>query len=459
MMERLEKMLLPLAEAIGKNKYLVALRDGFLVLTPLLIAGSIFLLIANFPIPAWTEWLSSVVINQSTGETLEAFVSKPSSATFSIMAIFAVIGIAYSFAREMKTDKIFAAATAVMSWFLLMPYWVNGSALINGEKTAVTIPGISTGWVGAKGIFIGIICAFVSVHIYKWVEDRGWTIKMPPGVPPTVVKSFSALIPACVVMIVFFSINLVLGLAQTDAFTIVYKFLQTPLLNLGDTLGAMVVAYIFLHLFWFFGINGGSVVGAVFNPILQTLSAENVAFFTTGVGSPHIICQQFQDLFATFGGCGSTLSLVIAMFMVCKSERIKKLSKLALVPGIFGINEPIVFGLPLVLNPAMLIPFMLVPTLNIVISYACMSLGLVPVCSGINIPWTMPVIISGFLATNWAGALLQALLLVMGVFIYIPFIKAMDNEYLKEERESVAKMAKTDEADDIDLDNLSFDDL
>ena len=358
MMERLEKLLLPLAEAIGKNKYLVALRDGFLVLTPLLIAGSIFLLIANFPIPAWTDWLASVVVNQNTGETLEAFVSKPSSATFSIMAIFAVIGIAYSFAREMKTDKIFAAATAIMSWFLLMPYWVNGSTLINGEKTAVTLPGISTGWIGAKGIFIGIICAFASVHIYKWVEDRGWTIKMPPGVPPTVVKSFSALIPACVVMTVFFGINLILGLLQTDAFTIVYKFLQTPLLNLGDTLGAMVIAYIFLHLFWFFGVNGGSVVGAVFNPILQTLSAENVAFFTSGVGSLHIICQQFQDLFATFGGCGSTLSLIIAMFMVCKSQRIKKLSKLALVPGIFGINEPIVFGLPLVLNPAMLIPFM-----------------------------------------------------------------------------------------------------
>lgn len=459
MMERLEKLLLPLAEAIGKNKYLVALRDGFLVLTPLLIAGSIFLLIANFPIPAWTDWLASVVVNQNTGETLEAFVSKPSSATFSIMAIFAVIGIAYSFAREMKTDKIFAAATAIMSWFLLMPYWVNGSTLINGEKTAVTLPGISTGWIGAKGIFIGIICAFASVHIYKWVEDRGWTIKMPPGVPPTVVKSFSALIPACVVMTVFFGVNLILGLLQTDAFTVVYKFLQTPLLNLGDTLGAMVIAYIFLHLFWFFGVNGGSVVGAVFNPILQTLSAENVAFFTNGVGSPHIICQQFQDLFATFGGCGSTLSLIIAMFMVCKSQRIKKLSKLALVPGIFGINEPIVFGLPLVLNPAMLIPFMLVPTLNIVISYACMAVGLVPVCSGINIPWTTPAIISGFLATNWVGALLQALLLVMGVFIYMPFIKAMDDEYLKEEKENVSKMDEVDEADAIDLDNLSFDDL
>ena len=134
-----------------------------------------------------------------------------------------------------------------------------------------------------------------------------------------------------------------------------------PLLNLGDTLGAMIIAYIFLHLFWFFGVNGGSVVGAVFNPILQTLSVENIEFFKTGVGEGHIICQQFQDLFATFGGCGSTLSLIIAMLLFCKSKRITELGKLSLVPGIFGINEPIVFVLPIVLNPTMIIPFILVP--------------------------------------------------------------------------------------------------
>ena len=124
---------------------------------------------------------------------------------------------------------------------------------------------------------MGIICAFVSVHIYAWVERKGWVIKMPEGVPPTVVESFSALIPAVVVMTVFFLINLIFGAFGTNAFDIIFQFLQTPLLNLGDTLGAMVIAYIFLHFFWFFGVNGGSVVGAVFNPILQTLSGRESA--------------------------------------------------------------------------------------------------------------------------------------------------------------------------------------
>ncbi|MEG0366150.1 MAG: PTS sugar transporter subunit IIC [Coprobacillus sp.] len=455
MLKKLEKVLMPLAEAIGRNKYLMSIRDGFLVSTPLLIAGSIFLLIANFPITAWTDWIGSVIVNSNTGETLAAFIEKPSGATFSIMAIFAVIGIGYSFAKQMKSNPIFGAAVAIMSWFLIMPYVVEGSVDINGVKEAVSLTGIPTGWVGAKGIFVGIICAFSSVHIYAWVERRGWTIKMPAGVPPTVVESFAALIPATVVMTVFFAINMLFGFLGTNVFQIIFEFLQTPLLNLGDTLGAMVIAYIFLHLFWFFGVNGGSVVGAVFNPILQTLSAANVEFFKTGVGEGHIICQQFQDLFATFGGAGSTLSLIISMLFFCKSKRITELGKLSLIPGIFGINEPIIFGLPIVLNPTMLIPFIIVPTMNIVISYFAMAMNFVPICSGINIPWTMPVIISGFLATNWVGAVLQAGLLVLGIFVYMPFIKMMDKQYLNDE----ANAASTQDDDDFSLDDLSFDDL
>src|SRR5699024_9293118 len=165
----------------------------------------------------------------------------------------------------------------------------------------------------------------------------------------------------------------------------------------------------------------------------RVLFRSNLEFFKTGVGEGHIICQQFQDLFATFGGCGSTLSLIIAMLLFCKSKRITELGKLALVPGIFGINEPIVFGLPIVLNPTMLVPFVLVPTMNIVISYFAMALDFVPICSGVQIPWTTPVIISGLLATNWVGAILQGLLLIAGVFIYMPFIKIMDKQYLIDE--------------------------
>ncbi len=269
-------------------------------------------------------------------------------------------------------------------------------------------------------------------------------------------KVFLSLIPAGISVLVFFILNIIFAMTPYEnAFNFVFTILQTPLLKLGNTLPAMVIAYIFLHIFWFFGVNGGSVVGAVFNPILQTLSAENLAAFQAGQPLPNIISQQFQDLFATFGGCGSTLSLLIAMLFFCRSKRIKELGKLAFIPGLFGINEPIVFGLPILLNPMMLIPFMLVPTINIVISYFCMSIGLVPLCSGVAIPWTMPVILSGFLATGWQGAVLQLILLVLGVFIYMPFIKMMDKQYMEEESRTVEKS----DDDDIDLNDLSFDDL
>ncbi len=443
MLDKLEKVFMPLAEKIGRNKYLIAIRDGFLLSMPLLIVGSFFLLIANFPIPGWTEFWARFF-----GDNWASYFSKPTDATFSIMAVLAVIGIGYSFAEQMKVDRLFGAAISLVSWFLIMPYEI----MFNDE----VVSGIPLGWVGSRGIFVGIICAFAAVHIYSWVDKKGWVIKMPDGVPPTVEKSFAALIPAGVSLSVFFVINIVFAMTPFEnAFNFVFVILQTPLLKLGNTLPAMVIAYIFLHFFWFFGVNGGSVVGAVFNPILQTLSAENLAALQAGQAMPNIICQQFQDLFATFGGAGSTLSLLIAMLLFCHSKRVKELGKLALVPGIFGINEPIIFGLPILLNPLMLVPFMLVPTINIIISYFCMSIGLVPLCTGVAIPWTMPVIVSGFLATGWQGSVLQALLLVLGVFIYMPFIKMMDKQYLADENKAVESV----EEDDISLDDLSFDDL
>lgn len=424
MLDFLERTLMPLAQKIGNNKYLIAIRDGFLVTMPLLIMGSFFLLFANFPIPGWTDFWAKIF-----GENWIQFFSKPTDATFSILGILTVVGIGYSFARQMEVNPIFGAAISLVNWFLLMPYEI--------VNDGVTVAGIPLPWVGSQGVFLSIIVAIISVHIYKWVEDRGWVIKMPEGVPPQVERSFSALIPSGVALFVFFIINILFGLTSYgNAFAFVYEILQIPLLTLGNTMAAMVVAYLFLHFFWFIGINGGSVVGAVFNPILQTLSAENLTAYRAGEELPNIINQQFQDLFATFGGAGSTLSLLIAMFFFCKSKRITELGKLSILPGIFGINEPVVFGLPIVLNPMMLIPFVLVPTINIIISYVSMAAGLVPYTSGVAVPWTMPVIVSGFLSTGWRGALLQGLLLILGVFLYYPFIRILDRQYLKEELES-----------------------
>ena len=442
MLDKLESIFMPLAEKIGKNKYLISIRDGFLLTTPLLIIGSFFLLIANFPINNWTEFWARFF-----GENWTAYMAKPTSATFDIMAILAVVGIAYSFSRELNVDKLSGAAVAVVSWFILMPYKVTDGS--------VTLNGIPLDWVGSKGIFIGIITAFVSVHIYAWVIKKGWIIKMPKGVPPAVTQSFAALVPSAVVLGVFFLANSLIAITPYDnAFNFIFKFLQQPLLVLGNTLGAVLVAMGFQHFFWFFGINGGSIVGSIMQPILTPLSMENLSAFQAGNPLPNVINQQFYDLFTTFGGAGSTLSMLIAMIIVCRSQRIKNLSKISVVPALFGINEPVIFGLPVVLNPTILIPFLLTPLINILISYFSMVSGLVPFTSGVSMPWTTPVIISGFLTTGWRGALLQLILVILGVFIYMPFVKMMDKQYKKEELQ-----ASESADDDISLDDLSFDDL
>lgn len=442
MLDKLESIFIPLAEKIGKNKYLTSIRDGFLLTTPLLIIGSFFLLIANFPIVGWTEFWARFF-----GENWTAYMAKPTNATFDIMAILAVIGIAYSFARELKVDKLSGAAVALVSWFILMPYKVSDGT--------TTLSGIPLDWIGSKGIFIGIITTFVSIHIYALVIKKGWIIKMPKGVPPAVSQSFAALLPSAVVLTIFFLINSLLALTPyNNAFEFIFRFLQQPLLVLGNTLGAVIVAMGFQHFFWFFGINGGSIVGSIMQPILTPLSIENLAAYQAGTTIPNVINQQFYDLFTTFGGAGSTLSMLIAMIILCKSKRIKNLSKISVVPALFGINEPVVFGLPIVLNPTILIPFLLTPLVNIVISYFSMVSGLVPFTSGISIPWTTPVIVSGFLTTGWRGAVLQLILVIIGVFIYMPFVKMMDKQYQNEELK-----ADDNSDDDISLDDLSFDDL
>lgn len=444
----LERALTPMAKTIGENKYLVAIRDGFLLSTPLLIVGSVFLLIANFPLPQWDSWMSAIL-----GDNWSSMMSVPADASFDVMTILAVVGIAYSLAKQFKVDAIQASIISLVSFFILTPYTTFFTPENSTEIYNVT--SIPLKWTGSSGLFLGMIIALVSTRLFVWVLDRGWTIKMPDGVPPTVVKSFEALIPSFVIVTIMFVVNWLVSLTSYGSLQdVIYKFLQTPLLSLGNTLGAMVVAYLFLHFFWFFGINGGSVVGAVFNPVLRALSVENLEAWKSGHEIPNIITGQFQDMFATFGGAGSTLSLIIIMLIVCKSQRIKKLSQLSLVPSIFGINEPIIFGLPIVLNPLLLIPFVLVPTVNIIIAYFAMKVGLVGFTNGIQLPWTTPPIISGFLVSGWQAAVLQFLLIILGMAIYYPFIKVLDQQYIREELEASKK-----EEEEIDFDDFDFDDL
>lgn len=429
-MEKFEAKIMPFAQKISTNIYLTSIRDGFLISTPLLIIGSFFMLVSNFPIASWMEFMSNTMLN---GNSLADYISTVTTATFSIMAVFIVMGIGYSFAKKKETNPIFGGAISLVSWFILMPFITEFTP--EGSTEVFQVASIPLDWVGSKGIFIGMIAAFLSVSVFKWAENKGWVIKMPDGIPETVGASFAALFPAAIVIILFFVIRVAFTFTPwNNAFDCVFSLLQLPLQSIGDSLGAMLLIYLFAHILWMFGIHGTNITDSIFRPILLALSAENLIALGAGETLPHIINLQFQDLFATYGGAGSTLSLVIAMLIFCHSKRIKQLGKLAIFPSFFGINEPVIFGLPIVLNPIIAIPFIVVPLFNILVSYITMAVGLVPICNGIVMPWTTPPIISGFLSSGWQGALLQLILIVIGILIYYPFIKAMDRNYLEEEK-------------------------
>lgn len=434
-MDKLEEKLMPMAAKISGNAHLQSIRDGFALAMPLLIIGSMFMLISNFPIQSWMDLLRNTEVN---GNTIASYFSAATNATFTIMSIFVVIGIGYAYGGKLKVNQIFSGIVSLVAWFILMPFSFEFTP--EGSEEALTVNGLSFDWLGSKGVFIGIISAFLAVRIYKIIIDKGLVIKMPAGVPPTVGQSFAALLPAAFVMTAFVLIRFIFSLTPWDnAFNFVYSVLQLPLQHIGGTLTAMILVYLFAHILWFLGIHGTNITDSMFMPILYALSAENLAKVNAGQLPENIINVQFQNLFATYGGAGSTLSLLIVAVLIAKSKRLKQLSKLSILPAVFGINEPVIYGLPIVLNPLLMVPFILVPTINIIISYVTMNIGLVPIPNGVIMPWTTPPIVSGFLSSNWQGAVLQLFLIVLGCLIYYPFVVAIDKNNLIQEAEQTSE--------------------
>ena len=448
MFATLEKVLMPVADKLGRNKILVAIRDGFLITTPLLIVGSIFLLIANFPIPGWEDFWNNIL-----GPNWSSWFTNVSRATFNMIALLTCVGTGYAYARELKGDAIQGAGVALVSFFILMPTRIPFEG-VNGPET---VSGLAFEYIGSNGIFLALIISLVSVRVFNWVYKKGWTIKMPDGVPPAVADSFAALIPSAIVITLFFLVRIGFEFTSFEtAHNFIYKVLQTPLQGAGNTLFAQIIYSLACTVFWFFGINGPAVANTVFAPITKILTIENLEAFQAGLPLPNIFTDPFSNFFTGFGGGGSTLSLVIVMVLFCKSQRIKQLGRLSIVPGFFGINEPIIFGLPIVLNPILIVPFVGVPVINLVLSTIATNMGIIPYTTGVSLPWTTPIGFSGYLSTGSVMAgVWQIGLLLLGCIIYYPFIKMLDKQYLKDEEKSANEQSDND----ISFDDLSFDDL
>lgn len=443
---------MPLADILTKNRVLIAIRDGFLITTPLLIVGSIFLLIANFPIPGWSETISSILGPDWTG-----WFTAVSRASFNCTGLLTALGTGYAMAREFGGDKIQGAAVAVVAFFILMPTSHTATDAEGALVEGATVSGLSFDYIGPNGIFMALICAILGVWLFCYAYKKGWTIKMPQGVPPAVMDSFAALVPSAIVMACAFLIRIVFSFTEFGTMQdFVVAILQTPLAGLGDTLGANALYSFMCTFLWFFGINGPAVCNSVYF-IGNVLTAEQLLAFEAGEPLPYIFTNPFSNFFCNFGGGGSTLSLVLLMVTVCKSKRIKQLGRLSIVPGFFGINEPIIFGLPIVLNPIIIIPFITVPMMNLVLSYWATVAEIIPRTTGVSLPWTTPIGFSGWLSTgSIMASVWQIFLLVLGMLIYYPFIKTLDKKYLEDE--AVAESTSSEE-DEIDFASLDLDDL
>lgn len=417
--KHLEDKLMPLAARIAQQRHLGAVRDAYISFMPFIIVGSILLVISSFPSQAYKIFMTNIF-----GKGWDSVVEIPFNAIFSTMAVFIAFLVAYRLAERYNVDRISAGILSLSVFLVLTPFFQ--------VESIGTV--ISTQWLGSRGLFIAMLGGIIWTEIFVYLLKKKVTIKMPEGVPPAVQQSFAALIPALVVLIIALIIRI--GFEHTQYHTIhqfVYEVLATPIRHFGTSyIGAMMTVFS-INILWSVGINSGSMVNGILRPIWAENQADNIAAIQQGITPPHVVTEQFFDMIF-MGGSGSTLALVLAMLIFARSQQVRKVSRLAIGSSIFNINEPVLFGLPVILNPIMLIPFNLAPLVIATIQYVAMSLGLVATTTGAFIPWTLPPVISGFIVTGHiSGAIIQLLNLLIAAMIYLPFFRIIDQQYRMKE--------------------------
>ncbi len=412
----------PVVNAIQNNVYLKAVTSGLTTALPALIVGSMSTLLANIPINAYQEFIVSAGI--------KPFLALPLTLTTELISLYAVFFIAYNLTKNFDKDGAIAGLLSLVSFLFITP-------LMQESGPAGITTYIPTQWLGAQGLFVAIIIGLVVGRLYCFILDKKWTIKMPDGVPPTVSQAFAGLIPGFIILTIFI---LVKALFQATSYgslhQLIYSSLQVPLQGLGGTLGALIIFMLVAHLLWVFGIHGMLVTFSLMMPLYVPLDNANLVAYGAGQPLPNIIGLAFVVAYILIGGSGATLGINILMAFRAKSQRYKILGRLALPGGVCGINEPIIFGTPVVLNPILAIPFILTPIVNAIIAYTATVLNFVPRLPGVGLPLGVPVIVSGFLQGSVRIVALQIVLIFIGIFIYYPFFVMLDKKAHKEETDT-----------------------
>jgi cellobiose PTS system EIIC component len=423
--DKLINSLNKVAEKVNSIKYIIAIKNTFAALLPVIITG------------AFATLFSSVVFDAENGlaqisalSFLEKF--KPISSTISyftlnFLTIYAVFLLGIEVAKLNNIKGVFPGIIAVISYLTVNPTFFN---LTQDDGSSIIVQNVlAKQYTDTKGLFLGIIVAILSIELYHWLSKQDkLKIKLPDSVPATVSNSFSSLIPTIFTVAIIATAGFAIeALTGMYAFDIIYSLVQKPLEGLIQGLPGVLTLMLIAQVFWVIGIHGMQMVKPIREPLLLSAIAVNTAAFQAGEEVPNIINMPFWDIYMTFGGSGATLGLLIAIFIVGKREDYRQIAKLSFVPGIFNINEPLIYGLPIMLNPILAIPFIITPLITGTIGYFSTLIGFAGKAV-VMVPWPVPPVLNAFIATAGSiGAVItQIVCILVSILIYIPFVKIAD---------------------------------
>lgn len=420
----LQTKILPAANAMQNNIYVSSITQGMMGTMPILMGGAILQLIYSLPITPWQNFLNNIGLYGLLATTVNIC---------NLFAIYMVFSIGRILGEKKNVDGFQAGLISLLSFMIITPFTTDeaGNTLIN------------TSFLGAQGVITAMLIALIAPSIFAFVIKKNIMIKMPDAVPEFVSKSFEIIPPGLITMIPFIALRGIFGMTAYGSFTqFIYSIIQTPLTGVGNSLGGHLILLLAASLLWWCGIHGTLVVYPMIMALMQAPLLANIDAVNAGNPAPYLLSFMTMFLVLQFiGGPGCMFGLYIDMAFFSKSERFKAQGKISLIPGIFNIIEPTVYGMPVVLNPILLIPFAGLPLVVYLALYLCLKIGLftTPV---VNLAvMVMPGPIVGFLLGGGIGlGIFCILACVLSAVVYMPFFKVLDRQALKEEKAKIGEM-------------------
>ncbi len=445
----LEKTLMNPMTKVANTKYIKAIMNAGMASVPFTIVGSMFLILNSIP----TSFPQTQTFFENTVFRFSGLTSAVTSMSLGAIALYFAMSVAYYLTKEYQQDNVpdldplngaflalFGFLITLVQLTITKGNYVAVNDIVDGVANVASGIAFQHGGIqriGGSGVFVGILVATLTTEIYRFCISKNITIKMPDMVPPGVSRSFAALIPAFFVSIVIIFFQGILVFFNTD----IHLILSAPFAFLSQMmsswLGLMVVIVVTIAL-WAVGIHGSAIVSNIISPLLLVNMTENAEAIASGQQATNVIAGEFLNSYVWIGGSGGTLGLVFVLAFLAKAPQLKVIGRTSIIPGFFNINEPIIFGVPLVYNPFLLIPFFLAPMVSGTIAYFLTSIGFAGHLYA-AIPWTSPIGIGAFTSSGGSiGALLTALICCLAsVIIWYPFVHLYDKKLVNEMNETV----------------------